>query len=123
MYTLRKSGMVNSTLSTCPTQGLIEMLKLVIICLIFVWLYRQIFCNKNVNEKFTLEQKNNLGLKTLHEMLTANCKPEYCNMYLWGKKPNIPENMSVANFSTSAGCCLVPNDFKTFLYERRLGNS
>ena len=123
MYKLQKNG---KSLSSCPMKELIEILKLVVISLILVWVYRQVFCqknNKNNGEYFTQQQKDELKLKTLHEMLSANCKPEYCNMNVWGKKPEIPDNMSVSNFSTSQGCCLIPNDFKTFLYERRCGNS
>jgi hypothetical protein len=123
MYKLQKSGIIKNNLSSCSSQGLNDILQLVIVSLMLVWLYRQIFCKDKLNEKFTQQEKDKLGLRTLHEMLTANCKPEYCNMYSWGKKPDIPENMSLSNFSTSKGCCLVPNYFKTFLYERRCGNT
>ena len=126
MYKL-KTNIIGNSLSSCPMKELIEMLKLIIISLILVWVYRQMFCQNNIDnnkkEYFTQQQKDDLKLKTLIEMLTSNCKPEYCNMYDWNKKGDIPDNMSVGNFSTSKGCCLIPNDFKVFLYERRCGNS
>lgn len=122
MYKL-KTNVMGKSLSSCPMKALIEVLKLIIISLIIVWIYRQYFCNNNNKEYFTQQQKDELKLQTLIEMLTSNCKPEYCGIYDWGKKPEIPENMSVGNFSTSKGCCLIPDDFKTFLYERRCGNS
>lgn len=112
--------------STCinsSIKNIIDILKLVIISLMLVWLYKQFFCQEN-NENFTQQQKDDLKLKTLSEMISSNCKPEYCNMNSWGiKQSDIPENMSVSNFSTSKGCCLIPNDLKTFIYERRCGNS
>jgi hypothetical protein len=120
---IEKTNVIGKTLSSCPIKDIIDILKLVIISLIFVWLYKQLFYLQN-NENFTQQQKDDQKLKTLSEMITSNCKPEYCTMNSWGiKPPDIPENMSVSNFSTSKGCCLVPNDFKTFLYEKRCGNS
>ena len=52
MYKLQKNG---KSLSSCPMKELIEILKLVIISLILVWVYRQVFCQNN-NKK---NNKNN----------------------------------------------------------------
>lgn len=106
--------------NTCTNDSSLYLLKCVIFALFVCWLCKQLFGNKK--ESFTeTEQKYND--KNLIKILTSNCKPEYCNMYSWGDKPEIPEGYSMSNFSTNQGCCVIPDKLKNYIYLTRGGNA
>jgi hypothetical protein len=73
------------------------------------------FVNNNANDKMT-------DLKQLHNILTSNCSPKYCNATSWGEKVELPENHFLTNFSTNGGCCVIPNEIRTIIYGNRGNN-
>lgn len=84
-----------------------KILKMIVIILILRWIYK---CVSSRYEFFDISKPNNDNNTSLHDVLTANCKPEYCSALTWTKdKTKLPDGYSVSNYSTADGCCIIPN--------------
>lgn len=86
--------------------------------ILFIILYL-LWCH-NLEEFKNITEKND---ESIHTILTSNCNPNNCNINVWSKdKVNIPDDYEATNFSTSAGCCIIPSKFKKELIGR-FGNA
>lgn len=91
-----------------------KILKVVIICMFIYWLYNHIRIKIDI-ENF---EENSNNQNSLHDILTANCDPKYCNTTSWGDKVKLPDNHVLTNFSTANGCCTVPKEFNDLVTNR-----
>ena len=58
--------------------------------------------------------------ENLHEILTRDCKVEYCNAHNWSPNPvKLPCGYDVTNISTKQGCCIIPIELKRMMNETR----
>jgi len=98
----------------------IKVLKIVLIILVVRWLYNKFMRNR---EGFDVSQPVTDNVKSLHDILTADCRPEYCNALGWmDDKTKLPKDYSLANYSTSDGCCVVPTKLLDFIYVSKGNN-
>jgi hypothetical protein len=102
----------------------------ILLCIITLFIIYIIFNSYNFSyEKFVNKDtiyknyadKNAPYETTLYKTLTDNCKPEYCNLNVWGHKVDIPNDYQATNYSSASGCCIVPSEFKDNL-DKRFGN-
>ena len=84
------------------------LLKIMIIFLCIVWIYNHL---SRYVENFDNKKENK---QSLYEILTANCKPEYCNVNNWPAlgqaNVTLPVGYALSQFTTSQGCCIVPTN-------------
>lgn len=107
------------------TKNMIFIIRIFILFLFVYWIikkmkpvtnqYTETFVNNNGNNKLT-------DLKQLHDVLTSNCSPKYCNATSWGEKVQLPDNHFLTNISTNGGCCVIPNELRTMIYSNRGNN-
>ena len=92
---------------------LMTILKIIIVLLVLRWIYKRFICKL---EFFDVSKPVNEDKKSLHDILTANCKPEYCNTSDWSSnKTVLPEGYSLGNMSTVDGCCIIPTKLLNYI--------
>lgn len=97
-----------------------NVLKIVLIIYILHWIYKK-FISKY--EHFDVSKPILDGKTSLHDLLTADCKSEYCNALGWSTdKTKIPDGYSLANLSTVDGCCVIPNKLLDYINVSGGGN-
>ena len=91
----------------------ISLFILIIILYVLMW-------NYNLEEFRNITDEDQ---QSLYPILTSNCNPNNCNLNVWShKKIIIPDDYEASNYSTSAGCCIVPSKYKIEL-SKRFGNA
>lgn len=118
------SNFMTNWKSDC-TQNINLVIKIVILFLVVYWVIKKMNSLKDQNTETFVDDKGNnktTNLKQLHDILTSNCSPKYCNATSWGEKVELPENHFLTNFSTNGGCCVLPNDIRTIIYGNRGNN-
>jgi len=101
-----------------------KFLLLTIVGCILFYIYKHIYLSNK--EQFAL-YPSNMGVNdypaNLHDILTKDCKMDYCNINNWTTNPpKIPCGYDVSNFSTAKGCCIIPIELKNMMNMTR-GNT
>ena len=97
-----------------------KILKIVAVILVIRWVYKKFFVSR---ENFDVSMPNSDGVTSLHDLLTADCRPEYCNVLGWtDDKTKLPNGYSLGNFSTADGCCAVPTKLLNYIYVSKGNN-
>jgi len=104
---------------------LMTLVKLLIVIFLAHWIYRRFICKK---EHFDISKPQKDSTASLHDLLTADCRPEYCGTSDWPvnnskKQVKLPEGYSLFNLSTTDGCCIVPNILKDYISVSHANNS
>jgi len=90
-----------------------KVLKIVVIVLVIRWIYRKFIAPR---EHFDVSMPGSDGVTSLHDLLTADCRPEYCNVLGWtDDKTKLPKDYSLANYSTADGCCAIPTKLLNYI--------
>jgi hypothetical protein len=96
----------------------------ILIVVYLVHLFYKMFIKKYEFYDINVSQKD--GKTSLHDVLTEDCKPEYCNAQLWSplnsktvatndKKQKIPAGFQLNNYSTANGCCVIPDKLSDYI--------
>lgn len=90
-------------------------LKMAIIFLCIVWLY-------NHMSRYVETFENNKQTKqSLYEILSQNCKAEYCNVNNWPalgqQNVKLPDGYVLTQFTTNQGCCIIPSNVNEYIYD------
>jgi hypothetical protein len=98
-------------------------LKIIIIVLIILIIIFYLIKECNNIEKFRNVDKSKDTKCLLDEVLSNNCKPEYCNLNGWPvNKVKMPKNYTLTNTSTNLGCCIIPTILKENIYDSKFNN-
>ena len=104
---------------------LTETLKMAVLFVLVIY-FVKMACYKTgiLGEHFSpypSDFKANSSPESMHDILTKDCKPEYCAAHIWNRDQldPLPQDYDVANISTSTGCCIIPIELKRKMYETR----
>lgn len=95
-----------------------NLLKLMIVVLCIVWLYNNL---SSYIENFSNLPKSQNNKSSLFEVISGDCKPEYCNVNNWPalgvQNTKIPDGYVLTQFSTAKGCCIIPSNLNEYIYD------
>ena len=94
----------------------------ILIVVYLVHMFYKIFI-KNY-EFYDVDRTQKDGKTSLHDILTENCRPEYCNAQMWlpsngnqnkNQNKKIPDGYQLNNYSTADGCCVIPDKLSDYI--------
>jgi hypothetical protein len=98
----------------------LKIIIIVLIILVIIFCLIKEYCNI---EKFRDVSASKDAKCLLDEVLSNNCKPEYCNLNGWPvNKVKIPKDYTLTNTSTNLGCCIMPTILKENIYDSNFNN-